>query len=140
MNESTIGSTYERALRGGLRFPSSKGPRTLEDLWQVPLRSKDDFNLDAIAQAIDKTLEGAARRSFVDTDSTSNPERAKAQLALDIVTHVIEVKKAEEDQLRKRAANAETKKTIMAIIADKQNTALAGKSVEELTKMLESLG
>ena len=42
---------FEYAARSKIRFQSTKGELTVEQLWDVPLRSRDDFNLNAVAKA-----------------------------------------------------------------------------------------
>ncbi len=44
-------SMFEYATRHKLRFTSSKGELTVEQLWDAPLLSGDGFNLNNIAKA-----------------------------------------------------------------------------------------
>jgi hypothetical protein len=49
----------EYAVRNKLRFSSSRGELTAEQLWDVPLRSKDGLDLNAVAQTANKALKAA---------------------------------------------------------------------------------
>ena len=70
-----IASMYEVALRTKLRFDSPKGELSLERIWEMPLRSRDDFNLDIIAQTVSKALKGVSEESFVSTRKSAQQGR-----------------------------------------------------------------
>lgn len=85
---------FEYATRTKLRFASTKGELTLEQLWDVPLRSRDDFNLNAVAKAANKAWKDISEESFVETAKT--PEHTRRETALEVVKYVIDTKLAEE--------------------------------------------
>lgn len=128
---------YAKAARIKLRFATIVGSLSVEDLWDLPLQSdKGKANLDDIAKALRQTVKASAEESFV---TPTNKVDERAQLAFDIVLDMINTKIAERDAATQLKAKAETRQKILAIIAKKQDEAIEGKSVEELTKMLESL-
>lgn len=129
-------NTFEYATRNKLRFPSAKGQLTAEQLWDVPLRSQDGFNLDAVAKAANaafKETEG----SFVNTERT--PDSTKLQVAFDVIKHVIATKLEEEVTARKRAENRAEKDKLLKILAEKQEGKLEKLSEAELLRRIEAL-
>ncbi len=121
-----------------LRYPSSKGLLTVEDLFDLPLTTTraNGVSLDTIAKAAHKLVKEAEEISFVDE---STPRSTGDELALDIVKDIIAVKKSQNAQMLDRKVKAEKKKQILALIADKQNDELAGKPLAELLAMVEAL-
>lgn len=102
MNTNDI-NIFESASRNKIRFTSIKGELTLEQVWDVPLRSTDGFNLDAVAQAAYIKVKNRQDASFVDQPKTKEDERN--ELALDIVKHIIAVKLNDEKRAALIAAN-----------------------------------
>ena len=128
---------FEVATRKAFRFATKRGLISVEQLWDVPLRSRDGFNLDAIAQAVNGDLKETSAESFVST--TENPERALLELAMDVVKHVIAVKLKEEEVNKNRAANRKERARLLAILADKKDGALSELPIEELEKRIADL-
>lgn len=129
---------FEQAVRRKLRFETSKGALSVEDLFDLPLTSSTGKpNLDALAVGLNKEANDSSAISFVDEVATANEE---AKLKFDIVLHVIAVKKAERKAAADRAANAEKRRRILELIAAKDDEALAAKSKDELLAMVNSLG
>lgn len=120
---------FELATREKIRFRHSNGLISVEDLWDLTLPQ-----LDVIAKALRKSLQdnGESFISEVKTDKTT-------EIAFEVVKHVIGVRLAEKEAMKRRKEAAEKRAQILDIIADKQNEALKGKSVEELMKELEAL-
>lgn len=129
---------FDKATRMKLRFETSRGAVTVEDLWDLPLTSETGKpNLDDVARGLwAKTKMVDAQMSFVTPEH--KPEDNNA-LALDIVKHIIAVRVAERDERLKDKAKAEKKQQILAILADKEVDSLKGKSAEELQALLASL-
>ena len=128
---------FEKASKMKLRFSVSKGNLSTEDLWALPLKSNAGYlDLDTIAVAINKQLKESSEESFVDDKTTADPI---LQLKLDILKRIIEVKKEENATRMAAASKAAEKKRILNLIAEKKDEAMAGKSIEELTAMLEKL-
>lgn len=130
------------ATRNKLRFASSRGELTIEQLWDVPLRpnslaSRDDFNLNAVAKAASKALKEISEESFVETAKT--PEHARREAALEVVKYVIEVKIAEEEAAKKRADKKKEKERLLEILAEKQDGKLSALSETELKKRIAAL-
>lgn len=132
-----VTNAFEYATRHKLRFTSVRGDLTLEQLWDVPLRSKDDFNLNAVAKVANKAVKDATEESFV--DSTRTAQHVRLETALEIVKHVIETKLHDEDTAKKRAENRIERERLLAILAEKQAGKLSALTEEELKKRIEAL-
>lgn len=128
---------FEYASRNKIRFTSPRGELSVEQLWDVPLRSKDDFNLNTIAKAANKALKDATEESFVETSRTALHVRLEA--SLDLVKHVIETKISDEDTSKKRADNKIEREKLLGILAEKQAGKLSALSESELKKRIEAL-
>lgn len=131
---------FEFAVRNKLRFQSPRGDLTTENLWDVPLRSRsgsDSFDLNSIAQIANKAVKALSEESFV--DSVRTPLHVRAETALEVVKHVIEVKLTEEAAAKKRADNKLEKEKLLAILAEKQDGKLSKLSEEELQKRIAVL-
>lgn len=123
---------FEKAARLKLRFPSSVGNLTIEDLWDLPLKSRG-VSLDKLAIALNKEVKESGEESFVDKKSTAS---TALTLKFDIVKHVIDVKLAEAEAAKTRAEAKARNEKIVAIIAEKQDEGLRDLSVEELQKLV----
>ena len=128
---------FEYATRNKLRFMSVKGELTLEQLWDVPLRSRDDFNLNAVAKVANMAKE-AIEVSYVETTKTE--ANARLETALEVVKYIIDVKLADEALAKKRAENKIEKEKLLAILAEKQDGKLSALSEAELKKRIAALG
>ena len=134
---TTTATIFEYATRKKLRFASTRGELSTEQLWDVPLRSPDGFNLNAIAKATSKALKDISEESFVETAKT--PEHALCETAMDVVKYVIDAKLAEESAAKKRAENKIEKEKLLGILAEKQDGKLSALSEKELQRRIAAL-
>jgi len=125
---------FETAVRKKFRYETTKGLITTEDLWDMPLLSKNSFNLDILAVSLSNQLEEV--KSFVTSRSKTDSE-TKAKL--DIVVHVIDTKLKDAQNKEQAAVQSEKKQRILSILKDKQDDTLKGMSEADLRKELESL-
>ena len=132
-----ISSMYDVALQKKLRFASPKGALSLEQLWETPLTSRDDFNLDTIAKSANKSLIEVSAESFVKTEK-SNKE-IEMQMKLELIKHVIASKIAEKERLKARANNKKEREKLLAALEKKQDSKLQGLSEAALKKQLREL-
>lgn len=128
---------FEYAVRNKLRFASIRGEMSVEQLWDVPLRSRDDFNLNVIAKGASKALKDIAEENFVETAKTA--AHARSEAALEVVKYIIDTKLAEEATAKDRAAKKLEKEKLLAILAEKQDGKLSELSAEELQKRIAAL-
>lgn len=126
---------FEQGTKRHLRFPTTLGVLTIEDLWELPLLG-GKLCLDDIAINLDTLVTHDRTKSFVTENKAADPD---ITLSFEIVKRVIEIKKAASDKARKARETRETKQKIMAIIATKQDEELASKSIEELSALVDGL-
>ena len=89
---------YKKALKSKLRFNTTKGKLTTEDLFDLNLT-----DLNNIAIALDKKLSETPRKSFI---SDITPDTQEDELRFNIVKDVITTKLAERDANQNAKAKA----------------------------------
>lgn len=124
-------STFETATRRKLRFQTTRGNLTVEDLWDVPLT------------VLDEAYKGLSRQIREAEDDSLLAKRdsgvEEATIKRDLVKHVVEVRQAEATEKRNREARRAQAARVRELIAQKQDEALSGKSTEELAALLAEL-
>lgn len=128
---------FEYATRNKLRFTSTRGELTVEQLWDVPLRSNDGFNLNAIAKDANNAVRAVNEENFVETKRT--PAHARVENAFAVVKYIIDTKLADEEAAKRRIENKAKKEQLLAALADKQAGKLSEMSERELRKQIEAL-
>ena len=124
------------ASRDKYRFESIRGALTVEQLWDLPLQSKSGFDLDNVAKAVNASLKASSEESFVnDATPTSTLDNNK----LEIVKHIIAVKKEENARRLAASARATERQRLMEILDAKNLDALKGMSVEDIQARLAAL-
>jgi chemotaxis signal transduction protein len=127
---------FEKASRLKLRFGTSRGNITTEDVWDLPLTSPNGACLDDLAKSLNKAVKDSGEESFVVKRNTVNTTLA---LKFDIVKHIIKVKLEELEARETAAATKAKKEKILNIIADKEDDSLKNTSVDKLKEMLADL-
>lgn len=128
MTNST--NIFELATKNKFRFPY-KGMISVEDLWDL-----NRTQLDSIYKALNKDIKQVHEESLMTTKST---EDAELLAKIEIVKHIFKVKEQEAQDKMVAAENADKKRRILEILAQKQDASLQNMSEEELRKMLENL-
>lgn len=131
-----MSNIFEKAVRQKLRFNSSKGLISAEDLWDLPLTSNTGKpNLDAIAIELDQELK-TQNVSFV---SDVTPRNTLTQLKFDIVKYVIDTKKAENAEAAAAADRKAQKQRLLEELAKRQDNKIGTMSDAELEAALAAL-
>lgn len=125
------------ASRKKFRFTSERGELNVEQLWDLPLTSKNGFNLNAVAIAVNSELKGLAEESFVET--SSNPRRRELEQMLEIAKFIIATKQDETKAASERLARQAMRRKLQEAIEAKEDQALVGSSIEELKAQLAAL-
>lgn len=122
---------FKQASKLKLRFQTSKGPLTAEQLWDLTLT-----DLATAIKAVKKLLKKADddELSFLAEGNTVDVE---TQLRFDILKDVYLTKKAEAEALRDAAATKAHNQKILTLIAEKQDGKLKDMSIEDLEKLLK---
>lgn len=127
---------FALAAKKKLRFTTSKGDISVEDLWDLPLTAEGSRpNLDDIAKKLYKELKSGEEISFV-APKAAESKLAQVQVKFDIVKYVIDVRLAEAEAAKKAKDTRAKNQRILELLAQKDDAELAAKSREELMEML----
>ena len=128
---------FARASLAKLRFTSARGVISHEDLWDMPLRDDGDgYSLNSLAKGLSRAVKAFEEEDFVGEIKKKSTDD---ELRLEIIKAVIEHRVSAKEAAEKAAATRSKKARIKELIAKKQDEDLEGKSVEELTGLLEEL-
>jgi hypothetical protein len=122
---------FEQASRQKLRFSTTKGVLSTEDLWDLSLES-----LDALAKGVNKDVKEQSEESFIKKASTVSKD---LQFRLDILKHIIEVKLAEKDEAKVKADKRARLERLKEVAARKQETALEARDLADIEKEIAEL-
>ena len=128
---------FEQATRRAIRFESAKGDLSVEQLWDLPLQSRNQFDLDTVAKMVNRQLNAVTEESFVSV--RENPAKETLSLKLELVKHIISVKLQEAEEARNRANKASEKEKLLRLLDEKQNEALRALTPEEIQERLKAL-
>lgn len=131
-------SIFEKATRLKLRYNSSVGKLSTEDLWDLPLKSGNKANLNDVAKHISRSLKGQDEENFVDTNSEDKVSK-ELRLKLEIVKSVIAHKIKSKESAEKSAETKALKQRLVGILAKKQDEKLEGMSEEDILKKINEL-
>lgn len=121
---------FEVATRNKYRFPYM-GQISVEDMWDLPVTE-----LDKIFKTLNKQVKTSQEESLLETKSK---EDEVLETQIEIVRHIVSIKQQEANEKLREKERKVQKQRIMEIMADKQDEALKGKSIDELQKMLDEL-
>jgi hypothetical protein len=122
---------FEKASRLKLRFQSTKGILSTEDLWDLSLQ-----DLNALAKKLNRQIKNMSEEDFLQEETKEDKE---TKLAFDLVIHVLNVKKEERQKEKDRTEKKAKKEKLLDILAKKRDQSLEQMSEEDLLKELESL-
>lgn len=134
----TIETLFMDASKMKLRISTKKGDLTVEDLWDLPLTSKNGVSLDDIAKALNKEVKESEEESFVLPAKVSNVKK-DAKIGFDIVLKIIRVKQDELEEKRLSKEKKVQKEKLMALIMRKEDEALESLDVNVLKEMIAKL-
>ena len=119
---------YKLASQQKLRFQTTKGSLTTEQLWDLSLDE-----LDALAVSLEEEHKKKKKKSFlVKTSAKDKTSKLKFDIVLDVLNT-----KAEAIQVASEANEVkEHNKKIISLIAEKQDDKLKSMSIKDLEKQL----
>lgn len=120
---------FKLASQLKLRFQTRQGLLSTDQLWDLSLAE-----LDALAVSLEIKHEQSAKKSFIKKTSV---EDKTSKLKFDIVLDILNTKVAIEEEASKAMEIKKHNEKIIAIIAQKQDSMLQDKSIEELQAMLK---
>lgn len=121
--------SYKRVIRKKARFATEKGELSVEQLWDLTIPQ-----LDKLAVSLQEKYENSNPKSFI-VKKTTKDKDLKDQL--DVVLDILETKVDEAELAKEKAERKERNQKIYKLIEEKKDKALEGKSIKELTAMLE---
>ena len=124
-------NNFEQASRLKLRFTTTKGQLSVEDLWELSLDS-----LDTIAKAVNRQLKASEEESFVKTRTKTDTE---STLRLDILKRVIEVKLQESEEKKNKAEKAAQLSLLRELKANKALQELQSLTSAEIDARIAAL-
>ena len=134
---------YKRALEEKWRFPSKRGPLSLEEIYSLPLEGSGGLNLDAVAIEVYKRIKGleSEKVSFIsdDKESRGSKEVQKLELQLEILKDRIEDVRARNNRNVELQAKAKQKAMLEKILITKEEESLKDLPADTIKKMLEEL-
>ncbi len=131
-------SIYKQAAKLKIRFITSRGPLTIEQLMDLSMTE-----LEKLVRAQHKVIKEKAKidseedLDFLEVDKT--PKEDIDQLKFNILKDIYLDKKAEKSERAADLEKKERKARLAELIAKKKNEADEGKTLEELEKELAEL-
>jgi hypothetical protein len=122
---------FEKAAKQKLRFSTSKGLITSEDLFGLNLTW-----LNKVAMETNAIIKQTTQESFI---SEANHKDTENELRLEILKHVIASKIAAKDRAKSRAVKDAQKAELQELLADKKKEGLKSLSAEDIEKRLIEL-
>lgn len=129
---------FEQASRQKLRFASERGELMVEQLWDLPLTSKNGFDLDTLAREVNRQLRLLSEESFVETKRA--PATEILELKLEILKHIIAVRIAEREKNLAAVARSAERQRLLEILGKKEDAALEALTPEQIKARLDALG
>lgn len=120
---------YKKASRLNLRFATSKGSLSVEQLWSLSVNE-----LDEMAVALEEQYKGSGKKSFINGKS---PKDDETKLRFDIVFDILNTKLTEQEEARVTAENKEHNEKILTLIMEKKDERLKKMSIKQLMDELK---
>lgn len=136
----TIGM-YQYIAEKKIRFQSSRGPLSLENLYDLQLTNPTGVSLDQVAMTIQDEIDDlqAGNKSFVETDNKNNAALKLAQMKLEIVVDLIEKRKAEREAFRDSVAKQQQRRQLQDLLAQKELEARSNMTIDQIKDELAKL-
>lgn len=119
---------FKLASQQKLRFQTSKGSLSTEQLWDLSLN-----DLDTLAVSLEEEHKKSGRKSFLVRSSTKDKT---SKLRFDIVLDILSTKVEDANAASEAQEIREHNKKIVNLISEKKEESLKGKSIAELEAML----
>lgn len=126
----TTENLFEMATRSKLRFPSTKGELSVEDLWDL-----SDKDLDVVYKNLKDQEVKSSEESLLD-DANVDP---KLTVAIGIVKYIFTTKRNERLAEKERINKKLTQRKYIDALSKKQDEAIEKMSEAELRAMIDSL-
>jgi hypothetical protein len=127
---------FAKATRLKLRFPSTKGELTTEQLWDLPLITSREGGVDLnyVAKEVNRQLVLASETNFVGAMNSS--QRTTLSLKLEVVLSVIHTMQAEKAKAAEAAKIRERRSKLLAALEGQETTELQSMTKEQILREL----
>jgi hypothetical protein len=120
---------YKKACQQRLRFSTTRGTLTAEQLFDLSLAE-----LDKLAVELESSYEESKGKSFLKKRTTKD---VTIKLQFDIVLDVLQTKVGEAEAAQELKETKEHNQKILTLISEKKDGELKGKSIKQLEAMLK---
>jgi hypothetical protein len=121
---------YKRAMRKKLKFQTSRGVLSTEDMFDIKVEE-----LDKWAIALNKKIKAEEGESYRKDQKQSSTQSTDDKLRLDLLVDIINTKEKDAETAEKAIATKQRKARLAELIAEKKDEDLKDMSVEELEAM-----
>ena len=128
---------FATATRNKMRFSSSVGQLTVEQLWDLPLESSKGPCLDHVGMQALRELRAFGEESLIDRGDSK--VKKAAELTVEIVRFVIETKQADVRAAEDKVKRAQRKDQLLSALARKEGAALEKMSEDDIRAAIDSL-
>ena len=125
----TTENLFEMATRNKMRFPSTKGELSVEDLWDL-----SDKDLDVVYKNLKDQEVKSSEESLLD-DANVDP---KLTASIGIGRYIFTTKRKEKLAEKERINKKQTQKKYIDALSKKQDEAIEKMSEAELRAMIDS--
>lgn len=134
-------TNYEYAARNKLRFESTRGLLTTEQLFDLPLTSTGDRpSLNEVGKKIREQLKSIdADEDLVETTSSTKQNR-DLEIAFEIVKDIINIKKAEKTAREEQVKKSEEKRFYEELLVKARQKQAEGLTEEQILEKIKEIG
>lgn len=123
---------YKKAIRAKLRFQTSKGLLTIEQLWGLTLTE-----LKNLIISLHETVKKVPSEDLAFLETETVEEESEDKMRFNIAVDVYKTKQQEAKDSREEASKKAFNQHIAEIIAEKEEADLRSKSIDELKAMMK---
>ena len=123
---------YKKAIRAKLRFQTSKGLLTIEQLWGLTLTE-----LKNLIISLHETVKKVPSEDLAFLETETIQEESEDKMRFNIAVDVYKTKQQEAKDSREEASKRAFNQHLAEIIAEKEDANLRSKSIEELKAMMK---
>lgn len=123
---------YKKAIRAKLRFQTSKGLLTIEQLWGLTLTE-----LKNLIISLHETVKKVPSEDLAFLETETVQEESEDKMRFNIAVDVYKTKQQEAKDSREKASKKAFNQHIAEIIAEKEEADLRSKSIDELKAMMK---
>lgn len=120
---------YKLASKAKLRFQTSRGVLSVEQLWDLSLE-----DLDSLAVSLEAAHKESGKKSFLNKTSVKDK---MAKLAFDVALDILNSKVEDNEAALEAIETKQFNEKILNLIAEKQDDNLRGLSIAQLKAKLK---